>query len=125
MNEIACGKPDLAYDLAMGLQMMDFHSEALQILALASPSPAVDWLRLELEVRARRFVTALEEAHRLETLYASDPDAAFAATYARARALYGLGEKQTAIDLLRGLVKIRPHYRSAHSLLLDWAGGEA
>lgn len=124
-SEIAADDSRLAYDLAVSLHMMDFNQEALAVLEHAEVSPAAEWLRLELMIRARQFVDALEESSRLEIAYAHVPDAAFAAIYARARAMHGLGQKALAIELLRSLVRIRPHYKSAHSLLRDWAGGEA
>lgn len=112
--------PRLAYDLAIGLHLMDFSQDALDILALAPESFAADWLRLELMIRARKFVDAMEEATRLEVTHAADPEAAFAALYARARALHGLGQVESAVELLRSLVGVRPHYKSAQSLLADW-----
>ena len=123
--ELATEKPRLAHDLAVSLHMMDFNAEALQVLERGAPTHANDWLRLELMIQARQFVNALEESSRLEVKYASEPEAAFAVVYARARALKGLGQNAQAVDLLRSLVRIRPHYKSAHSLLLDWTGGEA
>jgi hypothetical protein len=124
-RELAENDPRLAYDLAISLHMMDFSSEALDILQNAEITPAAEWLRLELMIRSRQFLTALEAAGRLEIDYANDPNTAFAVTYARARALHGLGQVQEAIELLQSLVNIRPHYRSAQSLLLEWAGGDA
>jgi thioredoxin-like negative regulator of GroEL len=123
--EIAQGDPQLAYDLAIALHMMDFNSEAIEVLDCAVESPATDWLRLELMIRARQFVTALEEANNLELRYAGVPDSSFSVTYARARALYGLGQTETAIDLLKSIVRIRPHYKSAQSLLTEWNGDES
>ena len=114
----------MAYDLAMNLHFMDFNLEALEILRVAPPSPAVDWLTLELMIQSRRFVDALSQAAHLEAAYAEDPDAAFAVTYARARALKGLGQVELAIDLLRSLIRVRPAYKSAQSLLMDWSGGD-
>lgn len=122
--ELAEENPRLAYDLAIGLHMMDLNLEALNVLQNAELSPAAEWLRLELLVRSRQFVAALDEAERLEFEYANDPNTAFTVTYARARALHGLGQTQNAIELLQSLVSIRPHFRSAQSLLLEWTGGE-
>jgi len=123
-HELAERNPRLAYDLAISLQMMDFYTEALDILQNAEITPAAEWLSLELMIRSRQFVNALEATNRFEIDYANNPNTAFAVTYARARALQGLGQTQTAIDLLRSLVSIRPNYRSAQSLLLEWDGGD-
>lgn len=124
-KEMAKENPRLAYDLAVCLHFMDFNAEALEVLEGAPRSPAADWLRLELMLRARQFLSALDEASQLEVDYADDPEAVFAVVYARARALWGLGQNLMAIDLLRSLVRIRPQYKSAHSLLMDWTGDEA
>jgi hypothetical protein len=124
-RELASENPQLAYDLAVSLHMMDMHREALETLQHAAASPAAEWLRLELLVQSRQYVAALEEANRMEIAYANDPNASFSATYARARSLHGLGQQQPAIELLRSLVRIRPHYKSAQTLLSDWTGGNA
>jgi hypothetical protein len=119
------GEPRLANDIAVMLHFMDFNAEAVELLAGIEGDPAVDWLRLELLLQARQFVTALDEASRLEVRYAGEPESTFALVYARARALWGLGQSTAAIDLMRSLVRIRPGYKSAFSLLLDWGGGDA
>lgn len=123
--EVAEAQPMLAYDLAMSLHFMDFHQEAITVLEKAPISPSADWLKLDLLIAARLFVDALTEASRLESIYSpTDPEATFSATYARARALKGLGEIESAIELMRGLVRVRPGYKSAQSFLLDWSGGD-
>ena len=124
-KELARSNPRLAYDLAVSLHLMDFNREALSVLELTQQSPAADWLRLELMVRGRQFVSALEEATRLELLYVGHADTMFAVIYARARSLHGLGQVAMALELLRSLVRIRPGYKNAQSLLLDWGGGDS
>jgi hypothetical protein len=125
-TELAKADPKQAYNLALGLHFMDFHFEALQVLDFADrkQSPSIDWLRLDLMLHAHRFIDVIEESKRLEAEHANDPESAFAATYARARALKGLGQTSTAVDLMRSLVNVRPSYKSAQSLLTDWTGGE-
>jgi hypothetical protein len=149
----ARARPEMAVDFALLLHFMEFRPEALEALdasgiqsgrgasggAPSLPraaakeasgkqdgsgrSPSRDWLRLELLLLARKFVAALEEANRLEIAYSDTPEAAFSVAYARAHALWGLGERAMAIDLMRNIVHVRPGYRSAQSLLLDWSGG--
>ncbi len=122
--EIAGKDSSLAYDLAIAMHMMEFHSEALEILRFAPQVAKTDWLRLELLIGARQFVAALTETNRLEPLYASEPDSSFTVAYARARSLYGLGQASQAIELLKSIVRLRPHYKSAQSLLSDWNEGD-
>ena len=121
---IAKEQSEAAYDLAVMFVFMESYASALEVLEQAKPSMKRDWFRLELLLKAREFATALEESNRLESLYSNDPDSTFAATYARARALWGLGQSASAIEIMRSIVSVRPQYRSARSLLLDW-GGEA
>lgn len=122
----AAGKnPHLRYDYTIMLYFMELFRPAIAVLKTEKASKAVDWLHLELLIRARQFVEALELASALETKYANDPSAAFAVIYARAQALFGLGQKQDAIELLNSIIKIRPNYRSAQVLVRDWAGGES
>ncbi|HEX4926005.1 MAG TPA: hypothetical protein VFV50_18070, partial [Bdellovibrionales bacterium] len=98
---------------------------ALEALAFARPqTPASQWLELDLLLETQRYVEVLQQADRLERKYSSDPDASFSAAYARAIALHGLGERTQATTLLEGIVKVRPTYRSAHSMLLKWKDEE-
>ncbi len=119
-------QPKQAYDLALHLHFMEFHLEAIEILE-SSGQPLDEaelWLRLELMIKSRKFVAALEETHYLEERFADQPDSVFAAIYARSICLWELGQGSLAVDLLKSIVKIRPGYRSAHSLLIAWTGGD-
>lgn len=128
--ELAKANPAHAHDLAICLHFMDFNAEAVDLLVPAPDGSgsgagdrARDWLRLELLLKARRFVTALDEASRLELAYSGDPEAPFAIVYARAQALWGLGQAETAIAMMESLVRVRPQYKSAQSLLMEWTEG--
>lgn len=118
--------PKQAYDLALHLHFMEFHLEAIEILESVGEqlSEAELWLRLELMIKSRKFVQALEETHYLEEKFADQPDAVFAAIYSRSICLWELGQGALAVDLLKSIVRIRPGYRSAHSLLIAWTGGD-
>ena len=114
--------PRLGFDFAMIFYFMDLFKEALEIIKLAPPSRAIDWLSLELLMASRRFVDAMEVARKLELKYSDDPESTFASTYARAKCLWELGERQLAIGLIKGIVNIRPSFRAAHTLLVEWTG---
>jgi hypothetical protein len=122
--EMAQNDPHLAYDLALNLHFMSLDSDAIRVLEFALPSAAVDWLRLELMIQSRQFVSALDIATRMEIDYAADPESAFAVAYNRARALHGLGEIGSAIELIETLVRVRPNYKSAEALLREWLGDD-
>lgn len=109
-----------AYDFAIGFYLMELYHHAIEMIALAPENLATDWFRLEVLLKARRFLECLEMINFVETKYASDPETTFAATYLRSQVLYGLGQTYPAKELLRSIVHIRPNYRSASSLLAGW-----
>lgn len=122
MKDVIKKIPLAAYDFAIGLYFMDFYHHALEILKSSMPNLAVDWFRLELLLKARQFLECLEEIGKVEAKYSDDPESSFASTYIRAQVLRGLGQTGSAVELMRSIVNIRPSYRSAHSLLLEWGG---
>lgn len=114
-------RPESAVDFTMFFYFLEFFEEANYILSFAPSAPATDWLSLELKILSRRYVDAIEEARSLEQKYSLDPEATFATTYARALCLWELGQESLAISILQGIIKIRPHFRSAGSLLQQWS----
>lgn len=114
-------KPHSAYNFAIGLKMMGLAEFGLRVLQFADDNWASEWLGIELLIDCGRFVDCLNAVHELELKYADDPETTFAATYARAKALHGLGQSGPAIDLLQSIVNVRPNYRSAFTLMTEWA----
>lgn len=114
-------KPHTSYNLAIGLKMMGLPDLGLRVLAFADNNWASEWLAIELLIDCGRFVDCLNAVHELELEYSHDPETTFAATYARAKALFGLGQRGPAIDLLQSIVNVRPNYRSAFTLMTEWA----
>lgn len=112
-------EPEL-YDLALMLIFMDLHDESAALLDPRRLSTRIDWLLLETLVLGRQYAAVLGEVESLEVKYAGDSEAPFALTYARARALWGLGDTITAIELMKSLTRVRPTYRSATTLLQQW-----
>ncbi len=112
-----------ATDLAIAFWFMEDAGRALEILSWAAPSPSNDWLRAELMVSARRFVEALEHLNTLEIRYINDPETTFGVSYIRAQCLFELGQQASALEILQSIVRVRPNYRSAHALILEWSEG--
>ncbi len=121
-KEMVKNAPEKNYDLAMTLAFMDFYEDALDILRLSPRSNEASWFELELLINSRRFLEALELSQQLEVKFAQEPESSFAAIYARARALWGLGQRSEAIEFMRSIVKVRANYKNAHSLLSHWVG---
>lgn len=120
LQEHATQIPELAFDFAIVAAMLERYDVALSLLSHAENSPSVDWLRLELLMRCRRFVELLSELTQVELKYAHEPETFFATAYLRAQALWGLGQKHNAIEVMEGLLSSRPHYRAASAILSLW-----
>lgn len=114
--------PELAYDFAIAAWMLDAYPEALELLDLAPESDGKNWFRLELLLLNRLFLELLQDLARVELYYAAEPDTFFATAYLRAQAMWGLGQRHIAIEVLESLLSAQPHYRAGSSLLAIWRG---
>lgn len=122
IRELAEKAPEpLLYDLALMLIFMELYDDSIRLLEKRRESSRIDWLLLETLILGRQYAAALGEVEALEVKYAGDSEAPFALTYARARALWGLGDTVTAIELIKSLTRVRPTYRSANTLLQQWS----
>lgn len=110
----------LAEDFAVALLTWEDEEAALKILDLGPPTVSGDWLKAEILLSARRFVELLNHLTWLEATYGTDPECLFSVNYLRAQALWGLNQRDRAIEILQGMVITRPQYRAAHSLLNQW-----
>lgn len=122
LRETAKQNPDMAFDFAVVAFMLESYETSLELLSLCENSDALLWFRLEVLLKCRRFVELLNELSRVEMVLAHEPETFFATAYLRAQALWGLGQKHTAVEVLEGLLASRPHYRAAHALLSIWSG---
>lgn len=111
---------ELAEDFAIALLTWEDEAAALKILEQAPPTISGDWLKAEILLSARYFVELMNHLTWLEATYGADPECLFSVNYLRAQALWGLNQKNRAIEILQGMVVTRPQYRAAHSLLNQW-----
>jgi hypothetical protein len=122
-EKLAVENREIALDLALAFWFLEDHNRALEILAWAPAGRAHDWLNAELLFASRRFVEALELLNTVEVKYVEDPESTFAVSYLRAQCLKELGQHASALEIMQSIVHIRPHYRSAHALILQWTEG--
>ncbi|MCB0384351.1 MAG: hypothetical protein KDD43_03085 [Bdellovibrionales bacterium] len=122
-TKISQNNPQLAYSLCLFFYFIEAYPQAFTILQMAPNTPQRDWLTLELLIECRRFVECLAAVDQVEVAYSDDPETTFSAAYIRARALHGLGQDSQALEILQGIVNVRPNYRSAKTLIHEWAGG--
>jgi hypothetical protein len=112
--------PQLCPDFALAHLQFENQDAAIRLLNLVPADSEIDWLKAEAFLKGRRLVELLEHLSYMESSYSIDPDTTFAVNYFRAQALWGLAQKQEALDIMEKLVAARPHYRAAHALLDEW-----
>lgn len=123
LKNVLSHRPDFRYEFSVAFSMMDLQEYSLQLLEDGAPDLACDWLKADSLLRSHRHIECLDHLSSLEIRYGQDPDTAFAITYYRAQALWGLKQPSRAMELLQSILAIRPNYRSAASLFKDWSGG--
>lgn len=121
LKELANEEPQLALDFAIIAFILESYEDSLSLLSCCEETVSWLWFRLEVLLKCRRFVELLAELTEVEIRLAHEPETFFATAYLRAQALWGLGQKHTAIEILEALLAARPHYRSAGSLLRTWS----
>lgn len=119
--------PELSRDFAVALLTWDHPEGALEILEghkkEKRKTKSETWLQMESLLMARRFLALLTLIDQTEKSPNLEPDDTFGLLYLKARALWGLGSRFSAIEILENLVNHRPHYRSAMTLLRLWKEG--
>jgi len=121
LYEHAESEPEMAFDFAVAAFMLEAYPESLQILNFCEPTESYLWFRLEVLLKCRRFVELLAEITQVEVLLSHEPETFFATAYLRAQALWGLGNKHMAIEVMEGVLASRPHYRAGGALLSIWS----
>jgi hypothetical protein len=112
---------DLKTDFGVAHMMWEHPDGTLSFVTPPESESAI-WLRLEALLRTRRYVELLADLVELEKTTSANPDATIAITYLRSQALWGLGRRFEAIDLMEGLVNIKPTYMAGATLLAVWRG---
>lgn len=79
------------------------------------------WLYMEVLLLNRRNLEVLSLLPSIEKAYAHQPDTFLACTFLRSQAMWNLGEKHSAIEVLQTIVEIKPQYRSSDVILAEWS----
>ena len=117
---IAAQSPEQLYNLAILSFQFEMFELVLEILSQAPETESRDWLRAETLAECGRYLDLLKTLEELEKKTSANAEATFGATYLRALAYYGLGQKDYAISLLESLAARVPFYRSTEALLHEW-----
>lgn len=112
--------PKMSLDIALLFYQMDMYEEALIIIdGMKEKSSHTLWYALQIAIDGKQYAHALSiiESLRHKQL---NTEHSFSLLYHQALALFGLGQKSEAKQIIANIVKIRPDYRSADSLLIEW-----
>lgn len=110
----------LGYDFAVAHWMWENPEGSLRFLPYDTYLEPAVWMRAESLLRTRRFIELLAELVEIEKAWAANPDTTFGVAYLRAQALWGLGRKFEAIEILEGIATVNPGFRSSEALLAVW-----
>lgn len=110
----------MGVDFAVAHWMWENPEASLLFLPPDPALPSAIWLRAEVLLRTRRFIELLSELAEIEKRLSYEPEATFAVSYLRAQALWGAGRRFDAIEILEGMLTVKPNYRSASALLAVW-----
>lgn len=114
--------PHLAFDLISVLLSMDFMESAAKVSPALPEGRLSEWLKIDIYMRADQHLNALSLLDGLAERQELGPEEAFALAYLKSQALWALGQKQGAIEILSHLVQIRPQFQQASHLLQLWQG---
>ncbi len=108
------------FDFAILFYQLEAYSFALKSIELSPNCLKKDWFLLELLFLSKRYFECIDLADRLYQTYKNRPDIQFASLYQKAQALWVIGSKGEALDLMQAIVNARPEYRSAYEILHSW-----
>lgn len=114
--------PNQTYNLCIACCFMEDWVTALKLVNKAESSQQRDWLELEILFNLKRFIDVLQALQVIENRWSHDGETFFATAYMRAQALFGLGQKEKALEVLESLLTSRPLYRQGAELLYTWRG---
>lgn len=120
LTEAAVDHRSMAADFAIAAATLDLWETSLEILNLAEDTTPNRWLRLELLLAAGHHVELLQELTSIEIKESGDHETFSATAYLRAQAMWALGQKDQAIEIMESLLAASPQYRSGVSLLTLW-----
>lgn len=111
----------LMIDFIVLFYQMELYDEALRLIdSSTSHSSKILWYDMIVSIDTARYVRALGTLQKLNSLPLEFADQSFSLMYYNAIILHGLGHKSEALQMMKNIVKIRPQFRSAMTLLNDW-----
>lgn len=107
-------------DMAFLFRCLGDHSRAIDFIYLNKDHKTQDWQLLDYLFSGQQYLSLLAHCGKMKKKYEAYPDQLFSISYAEAIALWGLGEKNKAIDLMEQIASMRPDFKSATETLNQW-----
>lgn len=107
-------------DLVILCLQLESHEAALAIIRQFQNELRSVWLLVEVLIKNNRYLEVLNILPIIEKSLAHEPETFFATTYCRAICYWGLGERNSALEVLEGLINSQPNYRASEVLLEEW-----
>lgn len=80
------------------------------------------WLEMEVFLKLEKYLEILNALSLIEVKENQNSDVFLATSFLRAKAYWGLGQREKAIEILEGISQLNPGYRSCETLLESWKG---
>lgn len=111
---------NLANDFSIMLRNFGDHNKSIDFINKSDNQTSKDWQLLDLLLIGRQFIDLLSHCELLKSKYANQPNALFAVSYAEAISYWELGEKGKAIQLMSQIASMKPDFKSANEILIEW-----
>lgn len=117
--ELSRRHSSLVYDFAIMFLEFEYFQGAIELMKLiqAPSSLRNESLKIEVLYVSENYYDLLSHIEELEKHFSHEVDFSFGLVYYKALCYHKLNQKAAAVALLNGLLKIRPDYRSASTLL--------
>ncbi len=119
-SELVTSSRYLPTDFALMFQFFEAPNLALEFLKTDIKPVSHLWLEAELLFICGRYVDVLLVLRTILEKATNDPETQFSVSYLRAQCFWKLGQQTRAKELISDILRVRPDYRSAQSLKIDW-----
>ena len=120
VNQLVKKQPQQAKNLALFLYFMRWPEQSFTLLENHSKNKNDIYFLLDWLIETNQYVLSLDHIHRIIQAQGKQPEILFLMNYKKAQVLYYLGKEKEAIEHMTDIIRIRPNYRSAQSLLSQW-----
>lgn len=123
-QQVAKKHPQSSKNLSVFLYFMNWPDEAISLLEKHPNQKSDTYFLLDWLIETGQYVLGLNRINKILENQDIESDILFLMSYKKAQILYYLGQKEQAKKYLNDIVKIKPNYRSAQSLLNHWEENE-